>query len=77
MSELDPLVASGLQLMLVGMGTVFVFLSLLVFAVRLMSGVVGRLTPGQQEGSASDSTGGVPPAHVAAIVGALKKHTKS
>ena len=76
MIELDPLVAAGLQLMLVGMGTVFVFLSLLVLAVRVMSGVLGRLAPGPQESSASDPSGGVPPAHVAAIVGALEKHTQ-
>jgi oxaloacetate decarboxylase gamma subunit len=75
MIELDPLVAAGLQLMLVGMGTVFVFLSLLVLAVRVMSGVLGRLAL-PQESSARDPSGGVPPAHVAAIVGALEKHTK-
>jgi oxaloacetate decarboxylase gamma subunit len=78
MNELDPLVAAGLQLMLVGMGTVFVFLSLLVFAVRIMSGVLGRLAPAPalQQSSASDPSGGVPAAHVAAIVGALEKHAK-
>jgi oxaloacetate decarboxylase gamma subunit len=80
MNELDPLVAAGLQLMLVGMGTVFVFLSLLVFAVRIMSGVLGRLAPAPapalQQSSASDPSGGVPAAHVAAIVGVLEKHAK-
>ena len=37
---LDPLVLAGIELMLVGMGTVFVFLTLLVFVVKLMSAVM-------------------------------------
>jgi len=62
--------------MLVGMGTVFVFFSLLVLSVCVMRGVLWRFAPGPQESSGSDPSGGVPPAHVAAIVGALEKHTK-
>ena len=76
MNGLDPLVASGLQLMLVGMGTVFVFLSLLVLAVRIMSKVLEHLASGQQEVAESGAGGGAPPAHVAAIAGALEKHKR-
>ena len=36
------LLDQGLELMLAGMGTVFVFLTLLVFATRLMSRIVLR-----------------------------------
>lgn len=39
------LLEQGLELMLVGMGTVFVFLTLLVAAMSLMSAVVRRMTP--------------------------------
>ena len=39
------LLNQGLQLMLVGMGTVFVFLSVLVLAVSLMSRIVLRFAP--------------------------------
>jgi len=73
-SALDPLVASGVQLMLVGMGTVFVFLTLLVFAVRVMSQLLGRIEPRQESASQRGSIQAVPPAHVAAIVGALEQH---
>lgn len=36
---------AGLELMLVGMGTVFTFLTLLVFATTLMSRVISRIAP--------------------------------
>ena len=39
------LVDQGLTLMLVGMGTVFVFLTALVFAMTSMSAIVRRLEP--------------------------------
>ena len=41
----DGLVSAGLQLMLVGMGTVLLFLTALIGAMSLMSNVVARLTP--------------------------------
>jgi len=43
--QLTPLIAAGIELMLMGMGTVFVFLSLLVFATGLMSRLVLRFAP--------------------------------
>lgn len=39
------LLIQGVELMLVGMATVFVFLTLLVLATTLMSGLVQRLQP--------------------------------
>lgn len=41
----DTLIDQGLNLMLYGMGTVFVFLTLLVFATTLMSRLVTRWAP--------------------------------
>lgn len=41
------LIDQGVSLMLYGMGTVFVFLTILVFATNLMSKVVNHLTPEQ------------------------------
>jgi len=40
-----PLIAAGLELMLVGMGTVFFFLTLLVLATTVMSRLASRIVP--------------------------------
>ena len=39
---MNPVLLSGLELMLIGMGTVFVFLMLLVVVTRLMSVLINR-----------------------------------
>ena len=44
------LLEQGLSLMLVGMGTVFVFLTALVFAMSVMASIVKRMTPRVEEG---------------------------
>ena len=64
--------SEGVSLMLLGMGTVFVFLSVLVFAVTLMSKVIRAwskkvIVPEQI---------GVPKNHVAAIVAAIDLYEK-
>ena len=41
----DTLIDQGINLMLFGMGTVFVFLTILVFATSLMSKLVNRFAP--------------------------------
>ncbi|NCF45162.1 MAG: oxaloacetate decarboxylase [Proteobacteria bacterium] len=79
MTPLDPLLLAGLQLMLAGMGTVFLFLTLLVFAVKLMSFLVVRFAPqGIPENLATASQTGqanaAPAAHVVAIAAAIDKH---
>ena len=60
------LLDQGITLMLVGMGTVFVFLSLLVMAMTALAGIVKRLTP-VVEDSISDE-------EVAAITAAIAQH---
>ena len=75
---LDPLVLAGVELMLVGMGTVFVFLTLLVFVVKLMSAMVARFvtTKDPAAASVSQNTGavGIPAAQVAVIAAAIDQH---
>jgi oxaloacetate decarboxylase gamma subunit len=75
---LDPLVLAGLELMLVGMGTVFVFLALLVFMVTLMSAMVSRFVTIEDPDSALVSQHNeattIPAAHVAAITAAIDQH---
>lgn len=76
---LDPLVGAGVELMLVGMGTVFLFLTLLVFVVKLMSALVSRfVTPESPVTPATVSpnklSAAIPAAHVAAIAAAIDQH---
>ena len=64
--------SEGVSLMLLGMGTVFVFLSVLVFAVTLMSKLItawSRSVNVQEQIS-------VPKNHVAAIVAAIDLYEK-
>ncbi len=56
--------------MLVGMGTVFLFLSLLVAGMSLMALVVRRLTPTSPGAGATDE-------EVAAITAAIAMHRKN
>lgn len=71
--QVESLLGQGLDLMLIGMGTVFVFLTLLVFATKAMSAVALRLQP---------VPASVPPKQeqdeqvVAAIAGAIAQHRK-
>ena len=62
------LLGQGLTLMLVGMGTVFVFLTLLVAATTLMSALTARLSPAPAaEAPVSDE-------EVAAVSAAINRH---
>ena len=58
---MSPLLNAGVELMLVGMGTVFFFLTLLVAATRLMSKILSRIAPAEQLAAASipNAVGGV------------------
>lgn len=78
----SELMMDGLDLMVIGMGTVFVFLSVLVASVTLMSKVAHKLAPHVDEPvhipadhiPAAPAQAGVPAAHVAAIAGAVHQH---
>ena len=64
------LIDQGLTLMLVGMGTVFVFLTTLVAAMSLMALLVRRFTPTAPDIGVSDD-------EVAAITAAITTHRKT
>ena len=64
--------SEGVSLMLLGMGTVFVFLSVLVFAVTLMSKLI---TAWSKTVTVSEQNG-VPKNHVAAVVAAIDMYEK-
>ena len=65
----NSLINEGLTLMLVGMGTVFVFLTILVAATTLMSRLVARFQPGSAGGGDSDE-------EIAAIAAAIAAHRR-
>jgi len=60
------LIDQGITLMLVGMGTVFVFLTLLVVMMSVMAQVIRRLTPAAEDGASDEE--------VAAITAAIAQH---
>ncbi len=57
----------GFTLMLVGMGTVFVFLTILVAGMSLMAAIVKRLAPVVAESAATEE-------EIAAITAAIVRH---
>ena len=65
----NSLINEGLELMLVGMGTVFVFLTLLVMVTTLMSRMIMRR---QSKSTASDITD----EEIAAITVAVAKYRR-
>lgn len=66
----DTLLAQGLMLMLTGMGTVFVFLSVLVIAMSAMSRLLGR-EPQQVDADADPDA-----ETVAAIAAVIERHRR-
>ena len=50
---MSTLLEAGVQLMLVGMGTVFFFLTILVFATTAMSKLVGQFFPHVEQDAAN------------------------
>ena len=61
------LIDQGLMLMLVGMGTVVIFLTILVAAMSLMAAIVARFLPIEDADEVSDE-------NVAVITAALVQH---
>jgi len=66
----QSLLNQGVTLMLVGMGTVFVFLTALVIAMSLMTMVTRRLQPAPESDDISDE-------EIAAIGAAIRRYRNS
>jgi oxaloacetate decarboxylase gamma subunit len=73
----SPLLQQGLDLMVYGMGTVFLFLTLLVAVTALMSSLVSRFLPDKPEPLAvSTSPPAVDERTLAIIQQAIDQHRK-
>lgn len=74
----EQLIAESVNLLLHGMGVVFVFLSVLVVATRLMSFVVNRFSPLPEPKPvpSAASAGDVDPLTVKIIQAALDQHRR-
>ena len=73
---MSALMAAGLELMLVGMGTVFVFLTALVAATYGMSALVQRWMPTVQTSTEPQGEREVSAEEVAAITLAIAEHRR-
>ncbi len=74
---MSELVSSGLELMAFGMGTVFAFLVLLIFATSLMSKIVNKFTPEPvvvPPVAVTAPTQGVDPQLLKVLAAAVKEH---
>lgn len=76
MFEMSELVSSGLELMAFGMGTVFSFLVLLIFATTLMSKIVNKFAPEPVvvPQAVMTSTQAVDPQLLKVLAAAVKEH---
>ena len=68
------LIEQGVELMLFGMGTVVVFLTLLVLITSAMSALVQRYLPPPPEPAAAAPASGVDAKTLAIISAAIKQH---
>lgn len=79
---MDSLVSQGINLAIFGMGTVFVFLTVLIFATHFMSYLVTRFStedPGSDSGMSHDvgSSSAKPSLRTIAIItAALREHRR-
>ncbi|NVK38733.1 MAG: OadG family protein [Gammaproteobacteria bacterium] len=74
---MSPIVADGLGLMVFGMGMVFVFLTILIFATNIMSLVVNKYFPEAAPAPAKvkkQPSQGVDPQLLKVLAAAVKEH---
>jgi oxaloacetate decarboxylase (Na+ extruding) subunit gamma len=73
---MTELMSSGVELMFVGMGIVFLFLTMLVVVINIMSSLVLRLFPDAPPQVAASTTvsSGIDKSIIAAITAAVHQH---
>jgi oxaloacetate decarboxylase gamma subunit len=73
---MTELMGSGVELMFAGMGIVFLFLTMLVVAINIMSTLVQRFFPDAPASAATSTTvsSGIDKSIIAAITAAVHQH---
>ncbi len=71
---MTDLMRSGVELMIAGMGIVYIFLTMLVFAINLMSAFVQRYFPEAPKNFGVSATGVSDKATIAAISAAVHQY---
>ena len=72
---MNELMSTGLEIMLVGMGSVFLFLAMLIVAVNLMTATIQRYFP-EKSSKPVKNIPTTDPALIAAISTAVHQHRK-
>ncbi|RIZ70267.1 MAG: sodium pump decarboxylase subunit gamma [Methylococcales bacterium] len=71
------MMSSGVELMFAGMGIVFLFLTMLVYAVNIMSTVIQRFFPDVPvSGMSAPLSTGIDKSVIAAITAAVHQHRR-
>ena len=71
------MMSSGIELMFAGMGIVFLFLTMLVVAINMMSSLLQRFfpdAPASQMAAATSVSSGIDKSIIAAITAAVHQH---
>lgn len=71
------MMSSGIELMFAGMGIVFLFLTMLVVAINMMSSLLQRFfpdAPASQMAAAASMSSGIDKSIIAAITAAVHQH---
>jgi oxaloacetate decarboxylase gamma subunit len=71
---MTELMSSGVELMFAGMGIVFLFLTMLVVAINIMSSLVQRFFPDAPAPVATTVSSGIDKSVIAAITAAVHQH---
>ena len=73
---MTEMMSSGIELMFAGMGIVFLFLTMLVVAINMMSSLVQRFFPDApiQVAAATKVSSGIDKSIIAAITAAVHQH---
>ncbi len=71
---MTELMSSGIELMFAGMGIVFLFLTMLVIVINVMSGLIQRYLPEEEIITSSAPNAAIDNRYIAAITAAVHQY---